>query len=295
MARPLRLHVPGGFYHVTLRGNHRQAIFRTAADRDLLDEIVAEALEENDARIHAYCWMTNHIHALVQVSSAPLGKIILRIAGRYARRFQMKIATTGHLFERRYRAVLVDADPYLLTVIRYIHMNPVRAGLVSDPAQHPWSSHLDYLNLRRRPWVHTCFALRVLSEDAVRARAAYLQWMNAPDVARWGVGTLVPNPDNTQVLGDDAFLKRLQASTPHPRPDRSLDDLILECSSHFKLGIEELSGPSRSRDKAAARAWLVHEATIRGIASVSAVARRLRRSETALRGLMARRPRQPPK
>jgi REP element-mobilizing transposase RayT len=85
MARPLRIHVPGAFYHVTLRGNHRQDIFFTSADRRLFDEITAEVLERFTARLHAYCWMTNHMHMLIQVGDAPLGRLMLRIAGRYAR------------------------------------------------------------------------------------------------------------------------------------------------------------------------------------------------------------------
>ena len=129
MSRPLRLHVPGGFYHVTLRGNHRQDIFRTPVDRELLDNLVGEALLELYARVHAYCWMPNHIHLVAQVSDIPLGKLVMRIASRYARKHQQDLKTTGHLFERRYHAVLVDADAYLLTLIRYIHLNPVRAGL----------------------------------------------------------------------------------------------------------------------------------------------------------------------
>ena len=292
VARPLRLHVPGGFYHVTLRGNHRQAIFSTAGDRELLDEIVAKTINDLGARIHAFCWMTNHIHALVQVSNAPLGNLILRIAGTYARRFQGRLETTGHLFERRYHAVLVDADRYLLTLVRYVHLNPVRAGLVNDPMDYPWSSHRDYLDLGRRTWVHTQFTLDMLAANAANARAAYLRLINGPGESKWGSGTLVPNPDNAQVLGSDDFLKRLTPSSPHLARPGTLEELVLECSNRFNLNIAEISGSSRSRDKAAARAWLAHEALIRGVASASVVARRLKRSEAALRGLMSRHPRQ---
>jgi REP element-mobilizing transposase RayT len=131
MARRLRLHVPGGFYHVTLRGNHQQPIFFAATDRDLLNRIVAEAIAELRARIHAFCWMTNHVHLLVQVSDEPLGRLMHRIASKYARTVQARIATTGHLFERRYHAALVDTDRYLIAVLRYIHLNPVGPATAS--------------------------------------------------------------------------------------------------------------------------------------------------------------------
>ena len=141
MPRPPRLHVPGGHYHVVLRGNHREDLFATRDDRRVLDDIVADALIEQDARLHAYCWMTNHLHALVQVGDRPLGKLMHRIAVRYSRFRHRALDTVGHLFERRYRARLVDVDRYFVAVLRYVHLNPVKAGLATDPAQYPWSSH----------------------------------------------------------------------------------------------------------------------------------------------------------
>jgi REP element-mobilizing transposase RayT len=110
MPRPLRLHVPGAMYHVTLRGNHRQNIFFTTEDRRILSELIAEVVTRFGARLHAYCFMTNHIHALIQVADAPLGRLMLRIAGRYARTVQAKLHTTGHLFEKRYYPVLVGVS-----------------------------------------------------------------------------------------------------------------------------------------------------------------------------------------
>jgi REP element-mobilizing transposase RayT len=295
VARPLRLHVPGGFYHVTLRGNHRQPIFRTSGDRELLDDIVAETVEQLAARIHAYCWMTNHIHVLIQVTSTPLGKIILRIASKYARAFQRTLATTGHLFERRYHGILVEADRYLLTLVRYVHLNPVRAGLVADPCDYLWSSHRDYLGLARHDWLHTSFTLNTLSANVSSARVAYSRLIGGPGELRWGSGVLVTHPDNPQVMGSDDFLKKLAVTGWQSCKPVDLEELVRECASRFTLTDAELSGRSRSRRLAAARAWLVHEALSRGVASVSAVARRLNRSEAALRGLMSRHPHKPGK
>src|SRR3954447_17104786 len=140
MPRALRLHVPGAMYHVTLRGNHRQNIFFSPADRQLMSDLFAEVIERFGARVYAYCYMTNHIHALIQVSETPLGRIMLRVAGRYARQTQAKLHTTGHLFEKRYYPVLIDADEYLLELLRYVHLNPVRARMVDAADEYPWSS-----------------------------------------------------------------------------------------------------------------------------------------------------------
>ena len=179
MPRPPRLHVPGGVYHVILRGNHRQAVFIEPSDRAMLDDLVAETLERFDARAHAYCWMTNHMHLALQVADAPLGPIVRRIAGVYARRIQRRLPTTGHLFERRYRSVLVDADAHLLRLVRYIHLNPLRAGLVVDPADYPWSGHRAYLGLASVPWLTTEFTLRLLGTNRNRARRAYSRLISA--------------------------------------------------------------------------------------------------------------------
>src|ERR1700741_1204574 len=136
MGRPLRLHLPGGFYHTTLRGNHREDIFTVDSDRGLLNTIVEFALSKHGARIHAYCWMTNHLHMLVQVGEEPLSALMRRIASGHARAYQANRKTPGHLFERRYHAVLVDADAYLMELVRYIHLNPVRARLVDSPHEY---------------------------------------------------------------------------------------------------------------------------------------------------------------
>ncbi len=165
MPRPLRVHLPGGFYHVTLRGNHRQDIFCSDADCSLLNTIVARAVSNFGARVHAYCWMRNHIHLLLQAGDTPIAHPMRNIAAEYARAMQLKTPTTGHFFERRYHATLVDADSYLLGVIRYIHRNPVKAGAVVDPADFRWSSHHAYAGHRIESWVTTDFALVLRPES----------------------------------------------------------------------------------------------------------------------------------
>jgi REP element-mobilizing transposase RayT len=118
-------------------GNHREPLFGSDADRDALNDIVADVLARVLSRIHAFCWMTNHLHALIQVSDQPLGKTMQRICMRYSRYRHKRLRTTGHLIERRYKAKLVDVDEYFLTLLRYIHMNPVKAHVVSDPRRLP--------------------------------------------------------------------------------------------------------------------------------------------------------------
>lgn len=290
MARRLRLHAPGAFYHVTLRGNHQQPIFFRNDDRELMERVVADSLERLVAKVHAYCWMTNHVHLLVQVSDAPLGRLMLRIASTYARTVQLRLQTTGHLFERRYHATLVDADTYLLTVLRYIHLNPVTAGLVSDPGAYPWSSHRVYLGLRDMPWVTTTFALRLLAPRLESALHGYQTLITGTGAHESGLALPKPHRGQPQILGDDAFVARVMKAGKHPTSGRSLEDLIAECSRRFNVSTDLLGSRSRARNLARARAWLGHQAVTDRVASVCAVARSLGRCESAIRQVMSRYP-----
>jgi REP element-mobilizing transposase RayT len=145
--------VPGGLYHVILRGNGRQTIFFDADDRRRWESLIEEGVSRYAHRIHAYCWMTNHVHLAIQCHDIPLSKFMGFVASRYARSTNKKINRSGHLFERRHRAILVQADSYLKELIRYIHQNPLRAGMVDDLTDYQWSSHLAYLQGKQPNWL----------------------------------------------------------------------------------------------------------------------------------------------
>ena len=287
MPRLQRLHVPGAFYHVTLRGNHQQAIFSRPADRSGLNTIVASVLQRFDARLHAYCWMTNHIHLLLQVANEPLGRLMQRIAGGYARWFQSLLPTTEHLFERRYHAIIVDADAYLLELIRYIHLNPVRARLVADPAAYEWSSHRTYLGEQRESWVTTDFALRIFHSNAGQARSAYRDFVLQGVGGATGDDHFAGHKDDPRVLGGDDFLSRLACTPLVRRAAQTLDDLVEECCREFGLSKEELASSNRRRSLSKVRALIAHRAETRRIASLAAVARYLKRDESSLRESLA--------
>lgn len=281
MPRPPRLHIDGGFYHVILRGNHREAIFFSSTDRDQFAALVGEVIERFRMRVHAYCWMTNHVHLLMQVSDVPLGRAMMRIASRYARATQRKRPTTGHLFERRHRAILVDADSYLLELIRYIHLNPVRAGIVANPAEYFWSAHRAYLGLETIPWVTTDFALGLFSPELTRAREAYHRFVLA------GIG-VPPDQELTQgrsdeprILGDDRFLAGVKMHW-RPRDHHSIETLIDHLCRQHQIDPADLIRPGRQRRLARLRALIVHHALERRIATLSDLARHFGRSASTL-------------
>ena len=274
--------MPGGFYHVTLRGNHRQPIFHCNADRALLDEIVADTVARFGARVHAFCWMTNHVHLLVQVAEAPLGRVMHGIASRYARSMQAQASTTGHLFERRYHALLVDADAYLLQLICYIHLNPVRAGLVGHPDEYPWSSHRDYLGPQARPWITTEFTLAMFSDNKPAARAAYRRFTQDAD----GWAEKPPFPDDTErdprVMGDDRFLDQLPIPSSQIGPSETLDEIIARVCARENLGPQDLASPNGTRRLTQARAEVAAHAYGSGAATLSDISKRFNRSVSAM-------------
>lgn len=291
MPRAPRLHVPGGCYHVILRGNHREALFGSTADRDVLNEIVGDAVAKTGARFHAFCWMTNHLHALVQVADRPLGKTMHRIAVRYSRHRHRQLRTRGHLFERRYKAKLVDVDAYFLTLVRYIHDNPVKAHIVSDPADYPWSSHRAYLGREQVPWLTTDFELSLFGTEIDAARTAYARFMSVPTTDDDDPDTAT-HPEDPRILGTDAFIAKIPYTPLRPRGYQSLEELATTMAERLGLTVDHLRSPSRARSLTPARVDLFRSAIDMRIAPLSEVARFLNRNAASLARLLARHPHQ---
>jgi REP element-mobilizing transposase RayT len=287
------LHVPGGSYHVTLRGNHRHAIFARLGDRDRLDDIVGEAADRYRVTIHAYCWMTNHIHLLAAVADLPLGRLMQRVATRYARYFHGSFGVTGHLFERRYHALFVDRDSYLLELVRYIHLNPVRAGIVAHAGDYRWSSHNAYLGVAAPQWVSTASILGMLGSDPVSARSHYAQF--ALEGERSGLCL----PLQRAPCGDPRVLQAPPALGPAPgdgpprRRESALDELIEQICREEDCSRRELTSRSRESRLVDVRVRIAEEATALGLASMTEVARRLERTPAAISRALRRRLREP--
>ena len=179
MARRPRIHFEGALYHVMLRGNGGQSIFLADDDRDAFEALVAEGVARFGHRIHAYCWMGNHVHLAIQVAETPLSKIMQNLAFRYTRFINRREQRIGHLFQGRFKALLVDADGYLLELVRYIHLNPVRAKLVADPANYRSSGHLAYLGKAHKAWLTTDWVLSQFASSSGTARRGYEAFVQA--------------------------------------------------------------------------------------------------------------------
>lgn len=149
MARLPRLTVPGYPHHIIQRGNNRQAIFARPADYELLLALIEENARKLQVAVHGYVLMTNHFHLLATPeTSEGIPQMMQAVGRRYVRHFNLQEQRSGTLWEGRYRSTLIQAERYLLACMAYMDLNPVRAGLVADPAEYPWSSHAHYVGRR---------------------------------------------------------------------------------------------------------------------------------------------------
>lgn len=289
MPRQRRVHVPGGLYHAVLRGNHRQAIFGGTGDYLRFEEIVAGALERYGASLFAYCWMTNHVHLAIQIAAAPLGSVMSIVASRYARARQRALATTGHLFERRYWARQIDADRYLFALVRYVHLNPVRAGIVADPVDYRWSSHCAYLGGTCPDWLRIGPVLGRLASSVDLARMEYRRFMREmPAAAERNQLSPSVRPARAKGAGRD-----VPASTTceasGARSPRSLEAIAAEVAHASGVTVDELRSKRRCADLVLVRGEVARCALLGGAANLSQVARYLNRAPSTLSDLLHRR------
>lgn len=295
MARKHRLHYPGAYYHVILRGNRQQDIFFTEKDRYRFYHLLQEGVERYGHSIHAFCLMTNHVHLLCQVEKVPLSRIVQNLAFRYARWINWCQTRNGHLFQGRYKAILIDADEYLLQLVAYIHLNPVRAQLVTDPWRYPWSSHRAYMGEEEVPWLMTRPLLNHFGSNIKSAREAFDRMVRQQSQEGHREEFHSGCKYDGRCLGDDDFYLDVQLLTDEPLRKVGVALILEAVETIYGLGRGELSSGGVSRTISEARglaAWAVRElsdATLselgrlvgRDVTSLSSAATRLcKRSKT---------------
>ena len=178
MGRPLRIEYPGAYYHVTTRGNERKDVFKSEKDRERFLTYLESAVKRYGAIIHVYCLMSNHYHLFIETPSGNLSQIMQHINGAYTNYFNTKRKRSGHLFQGRYKAILIEADEYAAELSRYIHLNPVRADMTKRPEEYPWSSYRDYIGERKAPeWLKTGFVLGYFGTKASDSERRYRKFV----------------------------------------------------------------------------------------------------------------------
>jgi putative transposase len=206
MARPLRLEFPGAVYHVTSRGNARQDIFLDDADRERFLSILSSTVHRYNWLCHAYCLMDNHYHLLVETPDPNLSSGMRQLNGVYTQAFNRDHNRVGHVFQGRYKAILVEKDTHLLELCRYIVLNPVAAGIVARPEAWPWSSYRGTLNPKEAAdFLTTGWVSGQFSQNRSRARIQYQRFV--------AEGLQSEPPWNTlhgqSFLGSNAFADKL--------------------------------------------------------------------------------------
>lgn len=287
MARPLRIELAGGLYHVTSRGDRREDIYLDDGDRLGWLDTLAEVCSRFNWRCHAYCLMSNHYHVVVETPEANLSRGMRQLNGVYTQRFNRRHGMVGHLFQGRFKAILVEQDAYLLELARYVVLNPVRAGMVGDAGDWPWSSYAATSGAAPSPaWLETDWILGQFGKQRRRTQRKYVEFVAA------GVSVAGPwqHLRHQILLGGSAFVER-HADTGKPGELREVPRAQRRA---LAPSLDSIAKRHRSRDAAMAAAYLsgaysqqeiaehfgVHYSTVSRAVKARAQGNELRRSES---------------
>lgn len=291
MARKPRIHYPGALYHVMLRGNDGADIFFEDADRYRFFLLLQEGVERFGFRVHAFCLMSNHIHLALQVGEIPLSRIMQNISFRFTQWINWRAKKKGHLFQGRYKAILVEEDEYLLQLVAYLHLNPVRAGIEDNPLEYPWSSHRAYMGVELTPWLSCDSVLSQLSKRIKLARSSFSDFVLSQKELGHRKEFHGTGSKDARIFGEDNFLSEVlhrAEEAPLHRPDLVITlNLVAE---YFQNDVEELRLPGQHQKISQLRAfaaWAVLECSdttlvelgswlSRDVSTLSSAARRLR-------------------
>ena len=260
MSRPLRIQYPGAVYHVMNRGRARQPTFVGEADNQAFLDTLAEAHRLCSIEVFAYCLMGNHYHLCVRTPRGNLSRVMRHVDGIYTQRFNRRHRRDGTLFRGRYKAILVDADEYLAAVVRYIHLNPVEAGMVKMPEDYPWASHRYYVQTKGAPgWLDTAPAL-----EQVGGRQAFHEFVlsgNEETLKKY-----YESKRRSPILGSEAFIDRVtrggaSGAREHPRYERRVVEIgpervINEVVRQYRVAREEIFRGVRGRENEARKVAL---------------------------------------
>jgi putative transposase len=206
MARPLRIEYPGAVYHITTRGNEKKPVYKDDQDRDNFLSTLHQVSKRYHWICHAYCLMDNHFHLLIETQEGNLSLGMRQLNGVYTQKFNKWHGRVGHLFQGRYKAILIQKDSHLLEVCRYVVLNPVRARLVEDPGEWRWSSYGATAGQAKPPaCLTTSWVLRQFSREKRKAEREYRKYV------RLGIGkeSIWKEVKGQTILGEDGFADTL--------------------------------------------------------------------------------------
>lgn len=250
MARKPRIEYEGAFYHIITRGNQRQKIFKDKEDFIKYLEVLTRYKSQYKYFLYAFVLMSNHVHLLIETQKTPLSKILQGINQSYTIYFNKKYRTEGHLFQGRYKAILCDRDEYLLSLVKYIHLNPIRARIVNMPEEYQWSSHHSYIK-REKGIIDEEQVLRMFSEDKTKARNLYSSYINdGLAVKREDIYSTI----DQRILGGEEFAEKiLEKYNEEPgqirrKREYSLSEIAGEIEKAYGITLKQIRSKAKDRD-----------------------------------------------
>ena len=221
MGRPLRIEYSGALYHITSRGNERKKIFLDDGDRTTFLEILADYHNRYYIYIHSFVLMENHYHLILETPHGNLLKVMHGLNGHYTGYFNRKYSRSGHLFQGRYKGILVDKDSYLLQLSRYVHLNPAKAGIVDKPEQYLWSSYPSFTGKGQKyDWVEYSWILGQFGPDEQKASKEYKIFVDAG--LKEEQSSLFIDVQGQVILGDETFLEKTKKLLAGKRISREI-------------------------------------------------------------------------
>jgi putative transposase len=209
MSRPLRIHYPDAWYHVMNRGRRREKVFKGKKDYDTFTDLLKELVEDYKVRVAAYCLMPNHYHLLVQTPEANISRAMRHLNGVYTQRFNKMNHGDGQLFRGRFKSILVDADTYLLELVRYIHRNPLESGIVDTINEYPWSSHKAYLSEAAKwDWLHKRYILSLFSMNRGERIREYKRFVSQETPEE--INQLMTKKKLPAIIGSQGFVDKIK-------------------------------------------------------------------------------------
>ena len=294
MPRQARLDIPGALHHIMIRGVNKGDIFYDKRDKQIFLERLGANVTEAKSSVYAWTLMSNHVHLLFKSGEKGISAVMRKQLTWYAIHFNRRHRRTGHLFENRYKSILCEEDRYLLALIRYIHLNPIRAGIVKTMEtldSYPWSGHSVIMGKNKREWTDAEYVLAQFGGSGKRAKTEYRKfveegipmgrvpeltggglirshggWSQVVSMRRRGKERL---ESDERILGDGDFVNKILEEAEEKemrqlkirRSGRSIEDIITEQSADFSVSAAELRSGSRRRKVSRARAAIAKKCT----------------------------------
>jgi len=278
MPRHARIDMLGLLQHVIVRGIERRNIFRSDEDREDFVQRLSGLLEQTATICYAWALLDNHVHLLLMPTETPLAVLMRRLLTGYAVTFNLRHQRSGHLFQNRYKSIVCDKDTYLLELIRYIHLNPLRADKLPDLdalADDPWCGHQQVLGRGRFKLIAADDILPLFGRNKKVARKSYLQFIadglqqESPQLSQGGrrasrqMNNNLTDEDSydDRILGGGGFVERVLSHAKVPKEPRTLDGLLKTVADYYGLDVEQLCCPGKARQLVQAKAVICHVAT----------------------------------